>query len=182
MSPKGGCRDDGPVRFPPGTPEYAVVVPRSSSMSDLVGPLWSRVWFFGASGGSCPDLGGEPSEGSLVRVLARPALVVRTAVESGSVVRVRTSLSAGAAKLPSPACFDDAVMRVRLSPKGSSPWFCCPSYLIRVRSRRIHRFFCRSTVSRARFCCDVLAVRCCSAHRVVGFPALDLPGYPDALI
>ena len=106
-------------------------------MSDLVGPLWSRVWFFGASGGSCPDLGGEPSKGSLVRVLARPALVVRTAVESGSVVRVRTSLSAGAAKLPSPACFDDAVMRVRLSPKGSSPWFCCPSYRIRVRSRRI---------------------------------------------
>ena len=151
-------------------------------MSDLVGPLWSRVWFFGASGGSCPDLGGEPSKGSLVRVLARPALVVRTAVESGSVVRVRTSLSAGAAKLPSPACFDDAVMRVRLSPKGSSPWFCCPSYRIRVRSRRIHRFFCRSTVSRARCCCDVPAVRCCSAHRVVGFPAVDVPGYPNALI
>ena len=106
-------------------------------MSDLVGPLWSRVWFFDASGGSCPDLCGEPSKGSLVRVLARPALVVRSAVESGSVVRVRTSLSAGAAKLPSPACFDDAVMRVRLSSKGSSPWFCCPSYLFRVRSRRI---------------------------------------------
>ena len=109
-------------------------------MSDLVGPLWSRVWFFGASGGSCPDLGGEPSKGLRfarpVRVLARPALVVRTAVESGSVVRVRTSLSAGAAKLPSPACFDDAVMRVRLSSKGSSPWFCCASYLIRVRRRR----------------------------------------------
>ena len=106
-------------------------------MSDLVGPLWSRVWFFGASGGSCPDLGGEPSKGSLVRVLARPALVVRTAVESGSVVRVRTSLSAGAAELPSPAFFGDAVIRVRLSPKGSSPWFCCASYCIRVRSRRL---------------------------------------------
>ena len=99
IEPEGGVPRRCPVRFPPGTPEYAVVVPRSSSMSDLVGPLWSRVWFFGASGGSCPDLGGEPSKGSLVRVLARPALVVRTAVESGSVVRVRTSLSVGAAKI-----------------------------------------------------------------------------------
>ena len=69
-------------------------------MSDLVGPLWSRVWFFNTSGGSRPDLRGEPSKGLRfarpVRVLARPALVVRAAVESGSVVRVRTSLSAGA--------------------------------------------------------------------------------------
>ena len=101
-------------------------------MSDLVCPLWSRVWFFDTSGGSRPDLRGEPSKGLRfarpVRVLTRPALVVRAAVESGSVVRVRTSLSAGAAKLPSPAFFGDAVIRVRLSPKGSSPWFCCASH------------------------------------------------------
>ena len=37
--------------------------------------------------------------GHWIRVLVRPALVVRYAVESGSVVRDRTSLSAEAAKL-----------------------------------------------------------------------------------
>ena len=155
-------------------------------MSDLVCPLWSRVWFFDTSGGSRPDLCSEPSKGLRfsrpIRVLARPALVVRAAVESGSVVRVRTSLSAGAAKLPSPAFFGDAVIRVRLSPKAPHRGSVVPPTIIRVRSRGLPLLLYRSTVSRARCCCDVPAVRCCSAHRVVGFPAVDVPGYPDALI